>query len=131
MTLTSWPHRKTFICIQNIYKHILLITNQSLRSYLPRHLLTIPPRPDQVLMFLLSNHSYQQTYYHWISAHVLVILQTKDFYIIFIRLYELRHDKTNIMGLWPAWIQTSLRIRPVWSVSMLFAISFFTCYRVC
>jgi hypothetical protein len=24
------------------------------------------------------------------------------------------HDKTNIMGLWPAWIQTSLRIRAVW-----------------
>jgi hypothetical protein len=26
-------------------------------------------------------------------------------------LYEPRHDKTNIMGLRPAWIQTSLRIR--------------------
>jgi hypothetical protein len=26
-----------------------------------------------------------------------------------------RHDKTNIMGLLPAWIQTSLRIRTVWS----------------
>jgi hypothetical protein len=44
---------------------------------------------------------------------------------------EPHHDKTNIMGLWPAWIQTSLRIRTVLSGSMLFAISFSTCYRVC
>jgi hypothetical protein len=35
------------------------------------------------------------------------------------------------MGLRPAWIQTSLRIRAVWSGSMLSAISFSTCYRVC
>jgi hypothetical protein len=35
--------------------------------------------------------------------------------------YEPHHDKTNIMGLRPAWIQTSLRIRKVWSGSMLFA----------
>jgi hypothetical protein len=34
---------------------------------------------------------------------------------------EPRHDKTNIMGLRPAWIPTSLRIRAVWSGSMLFA----------
>jgi hypothetical protein len=27
--------------------------------------------------------------------------------------FELRHDKTNVMGLRPAWIQTSLRIRAV------------------
>jgi hypothetical protein len=27
--------------------------------------------------------------------------------------YELRHDKTDIMGLRPAWIQTSLHIRAV------------------
>jgi hypothetical protein len=27
--------------------------------------------------------------------------------------FEPRHDKTNIMGLRPAWIQTSLRIRAV------------------
>jgi hypothetical protein len=32
-----------------------------------------------------------------------------------------RHDQTNIMGLRPALIQTSLRIRAVWSGSMLFA----------
>jgi hypothetical protein len=30
-----------------------------------------------------------------------------------------------------AWFQTSLRIRVVWSRSMLFAISFTTCHRVC
>jgi hypothetical protein len=47
------------------------------------------------------------------------------------KIYEPRPDKTNIMGLRPAWIQTSLRIRAVWSGSMLFAISFSTCYRVC
>jgi hypothetical protein len=43
---------------------------------------------------------------------------------------EPRHDKTNIMGLQPAWIQTSLRIRAVWSGSTLFAISFSTFNRV-
>jgi hypothetical protein len=45
-------------------------------------------------------------------------------------IFEPRPDKTNIMGLQPAWIQTSLRIRAVWSGSMLFAISFPSCYRV-
>jgi hypothetical protein len=39
------------------------------------------------------------------------------FLLVFITLatsrYEQRHDKTNIMGLRPAWIQTSLRIRAV------------------
>jgi hypothetical protein len=50
---------------------------------------------------------------------------------LFLLIYEPRHDKTNIMGLGPAWIQTSLGIHPVWSGSMLFAISFSTCYRVC
>jgi hypothetical protein len=42
-----------------------------------------------------------------------------------------RHDKTNIVRLPPAWIQTSLRIHAFWSGSMLFAISFSTCNRVC
>jgi hypothetical protein len=37
--------------------------------------------------------------------------------------YEPRYDKTNKMGLRPAWTQTSLRIRAVWSGSMLFATS--------
>jgi hypothetical protein len=53
-----------------------------------------------------------------------------SFLVSFCR-YESCHDKTNIMGLRPAWIQTSLRIRAVWSGSMLFAISFSTCYRIC
>jgi hypothetical protein len=45
-------------------------------------------------------------------------------------IYEPCHDKTNIVRLRPALIQTSLRIRAVWSGSMLFAISFSTCNRV-
>jgi hypothetical protein len=44
-----------------------------------------------------------------------------------LKTFEPRHDKTNIMGLRPAWIQTSMRIRAVWAGSMLFAISFSTC----
>jgi hypothetical protein len=44
---------------------------------------------------------------------------------------ESRHDKTNIIGVRPAWIKKSLRIRAVWSGSMLFAISFSTYYLVC
>jgi hypothetical protein len=43
---------------------------------------------------------------------------------------EPRHDKTNIMGLQPAWIQTSSSICAVWSGSMLFAIIFSTSNRV-
>jgi hypothetical protein len=31
----------------------------------------------------------------------------------FLTIFEPRHDKTNNMGLLPAWIQTSLRIRAV------------------
>jgi hypothetical protein len=45
--------------------------------------------------------------------------------------YEPLHDETNIVRLRQALIQTSLRIRVVWSGSKLFAISFSTCYRVC
>ncbi|XP_053373125.1 ceramide synthase 2-like isoform X2 [Mercenaria mercenaria] len=36
-------------------------------------------------------------------------------------IFEPRHEKTNIVGMRPARIQTSLRIRAVWSGSMLFA----------
>jgi hypothetical protein len=35
-------------------------------------------------------------------------------------IYEPCHDKTKVMRLRPAWIQTSLCIRAVWSGSMLF-----------
>jgi hypothetical protein len=45
--------------------------------------------------------------------------------------FEPRHDKTNIVGLRTAWIHSSLRLLTVWSGSMLFAISFPTCNRVC
>jgi hypothetical protein len=44
--------------------------------------------------------------------------------------FEPRHDKTNIVRLRQAWIQTSLCICKVWSGSMLFSISFSTCNRV-
>jgi hypothetical protein len=46
-------------------------------------------------------------------------------------IFEPRHDKTNVMRLRPAWIQTSLPISAVWLGSMLFAISYSICNRVC
>jgi hypothetical protein len=33
--------------------------------------------------------------------------------MLIVEINELRHEKTNIMGLQPAWSQTSLRIRAV------------------
>jgi hypothetical protein len=33
--------------------------------------------------------------------------------LVLLKINELRHDKTNIMGLRPAWFQTSLRIRAI------------------
>jgi hypothetical protein len=44
--------------------------------------------------------------------------------------FEPCHDKTSIVRLRLAGIKTSLRIRAVWSGSMLFAFSFYTCNRV-
>jgi hypothetical protein len=44
------------------------------------------------------------------------IMTTRNVYYI----YEPCHDKTEIVRLRPAWIQTSLRIRAVWSGFMLF-----------
>jgi hypothetical protein len=51
------------------------------------------------------------------------IVKTKVLWRLFVSVtsYEPRHDKTNIVRLRQAWIQTSLRIRAVWSGSMLFA----------
>jgi hypothetical protein len=68
-----------------------------------------------------------------------------DIVSVFVLLWKLTHrilKKYNVFIGWqikldtklrlrPAWIQTSLRIRSVWSGSMLFATSFSTCYRVC
>jgi hypothetical protein len=68
---------------------------------------------DLILQLMLLYREAVETPYHVVSIN------------------EPRHDKTNIMGLRPAWIQTSLRIRAVWSGSMMFTISFSTCYRVC
>jgi hypothetical protein len=44
--------------------------------------------------------------------------------------FEPRHNKTNIVRLRPAFIQTSLHICAVWSGSTLCAIRFSTCKRV-
>jgi hypothetical protein len=40
-------------------------------------------------------------------------MKTKSLNVYFISTFEPRHDKTNVMRLRPAWIQTSLRIRAV------------------
>jgi hypothetical protein len=49
---------------------------------------------------------------------------TEEWYI-----FEPLHDKTNIVRLRPAWIQTSLRICAVWSGSMLFTYQLYYMYR--
>jgi hypothetical protein len=54
---------------------------------------------------------------------------TLTFHHITTMINEPRHDKTNIMGLRPERIQTSLRIRAVWSGSMLFAYKPYNKYR--
>ncbi|XP_045172278.2 uncharacterized protein LOC123534211 [Mercenaria mercenaria] len=45
-------------------------------------------------------------------------------------LHEPHHEKTTIKRLRPAWIQTNLRIRAVWSGSMLFVNIFSSCNRL-
>jgi hypothetical protein len=42
-----------------------------------------------------------------------LIVRALEVVSYFKKVFEPRHDKTNIMGLRPAWIQTSLRIRAV------------------
>jgi hypothetical protein len=83
-------------------------------------------------------HSYHHNNCYWTRQNVL-FCRWERYWITFYSnhvvysmdsRYELHHDKTNIMGLRPAWIQTSLRISAVWSWSMLFANSFSTCIRV-
>jgi hypothetical protein len=70
---------------------------------------------------------YLSQYFFYISS---VQTCTHICLLTYLTLFDPPHDKTNIMGLRPAWIQTSPRIRAVWSGSMLFAISFSTCNRV-
>jgi hypothetical protein len=69
------------------------------------------------------------------SVNVIALWTEKSFFYLHIltRLFkfEPRNDKTNIMRLRPAWIQTSLQICVVWLGSTLFAISFSICNRVC
>jgi hypothetical protein len=62
-----------------------------------------------------------------ISVYGLIVLIMLD--TSYLETNEPRHDKTNIMGLRPAWIQTSLRIRAIWSGSMLFAYKLYNKYR--
>jgi hypothetical protein len=47
-----------------------------------------------------------------------------------INVFKPRHDKTNVMRLRPAWNKSSLRVRAVWSESMLFAITCSNCNSV-
>jgi hypothetical protein len=53
--------------------------------------------------------------YNYKIVSLLEADESADFYIIYktLKQNEPRHDKTNIMCLRPAWIQTSLRIRAV------------------
>jgi hypothetical protein len=57
----------------------------------------------------------------WIMLHNLY-MKTRN-------IFEPSHDKTNIVRLPPAWIQTSLRIRAVWSGSILFTHQLYYKYR--
>jgi hypothetical protein len=59
-------------------------------------------------MMLLSNYGYRENNANDLFPDLL-FLDTN----VTDALYEPRHDKTNIMRLRPAWIQTSLRIRAV------------------
>jgi hypothetical protein len=51
--------------------------------------------------------------YHYIEKEKVVEIFKPPIQVIYSNIFEPRHDKTNIMGLRPAWIQTSLRIRTV------------------
>jgi hypothetical protein len=78
--------------------------------------------------------THEQTGLNWVwNFHKIVLFSLLSGISLFqiFRTFEPRYDKTNIMGLRPTWIQTSLRVRAVWSGSMLSAINFSTCYRVC
>jgi hypothetical protein len=110
---------KLFFIVAEWY--ILLITDVSITCY-------------SILIYdVMCAYMYKLTM-NTCSIIKIIIILLKMWYrfLLFLhKIYEPRHDKTNIMGLRPVWIQTSLRIRAVWSGSMLFAISFSTCYRVC
>jgi hypothetical protein len=62
------------------------------------------------------------------SSSLTSVIYKQTFTCIF-NIFEPGHDKTNIMGLRPAWIQTRLRICAVWSGSMLFAYQLY--YNLC
>jgi hypothetical protein len=73
-------------------------------------------------LFILANNTSRLTVTLYITQYLYTFTLNK--------IYEARHDKTNIVRLRSAWIQTSLCIRAVWSGSMLFAINCSTCNRV-
>jgi hypothetical protein len=84
------------------------------------------------LKILVWYHSFTNILFHMAKFQLQVAEKGRyRFFPVFWTTNEPRHDKTNIMGLRIARIQTSLRIRTVWSGPMLFAISFSTCNRVC
>jgi hypothetical protein len=60
------------------------------------------------------------------NYNVQVFCDTSD---IIVLIFEPRHDKTNVMRLRPAWIQTSLPIRAGWLGSMLITYQPFDKYR--
>jgi hypothetical protein len=72
------------------------------------------------LKYLKYGYVGMMFYFHFHFFYILDYLFYR-FYIFIVTIYDPRHDKTNIVRLRPAWIQTSLRIRAVWSGSMLFA----------
>jgi hypothetical protein len=75
------------------------------------------------LLFLKANKERFVQIFTFLFINLIGLSCHISFVYIFciLYLYEPRHDKTNKMGLRPAWIQTCLRIRAVWSGSMLFA----------
>jgi hypothetical protein len=67
---------------------------------------------EKILNFVGCNNVY------WKHTRALTHTHTRTH--AHTHIYEPCHDKTNIMRLRPACIQTSLRVRAVWSGSMLF-----------
>jgi hypothetical protein len=75
--------------------------------------------PWHSLLCLLSTGWFQEQI--WKCVYKLIASYTIKLKSLLYKPNEPCHDKTNIMALWPAWFQISLRIRAFWSGSMLFA----------
>jgi hypothetical protein len=109
-----------FIPERFVVRALLLPNVMSAVSVYPLHFFTFP-----INSFKMLNKSCPL----WLRVLLEFVLMSM--YVTYWDIYEPRHDKTYIMRLRPAWIQTSPSISAVWSGSMLFAISYFTCYWVC